>query len=171
MKNMLSISLAIGVTLFAASLHSQSDQSKLTEADRDFFQKAAQANVAEIEGGKLAQSKAARADIKQFGEKMEQDHSKTLQELQALAAKKGVSLPDGPDEAHQALAKQLAAASGKEFDRTYVTHAGVADHKAAKTLFEKGAKSQDADVRAFAKKVLPHIEHHLQMAQAIAAKG
>ena len=170
MHQIASICLALFAMAFAGSIYSQNDQAKLPDADRDFMQKAAQANLAEIETGKLAHSKSGRPDIKQFGAKMEQDHGKTLQELQAIAALKGVTLPAAPDEAHQAQAKQLASASGKDFDKSYVAHAGVADHKAAKALFEKGAKSKDAEISAFAKKVLPDIEHHLQMAQKMAEK-
>jgi len=165
MKTILS-AFALGYILFAAPAVAQS----LAEADEAFLKKAAQANLAEIEAGTLAQEKSTRSDIKQFGQKMVQDHSKTLQELQSLAKTKGVSLPDAPDEAHQALAKQLASASGKEFDAVYVKNAGVADHKAAKQLFESGTKSKDAAVGAFAKKVLPHIEHHLAMAMQLSEK-
>ena len=166
-----SISLAFISMAFAGSLYSQNDHSKLADADRDFMQKAAQANLAEIETGKLAHAKASRPDIKNFGQKMEQDHGKTLQELQGIAAKKGITLPSEPDEAHKAQAKQLASATGKDFDKGYVAHAGVADHKAAKALFEKGAKSKDPEVSAFAKKVLPDIEHHLEIAQKMAERG
>lgn len=168
-KNSVSVCLSIAA-LFAASAYGQNDAAKLSDADRDFLQKAAQANIAEIDAGKLAQAKATRDDIKQFGQKMQQDHAKTLQELQAIAKKKDVTLPDAPDEPHQAQGRQLAGASGKEFDLTYVSHAGVADHKAAKQLFEKGARSKDPDISAFAKKVLPDIEHHLEMAQKMASK-
>jgi putative membrane protein len=168
MKTIVSASLVVLAMLFATSLYSQDDRSKVDAADQDFLKKAAQANLAEVETGKLAQSKATRSDLKQFGQKMEQDHGKTLQELQVLAKSKGVPLPDAPDAAHQAQAKQLAGASGKDFDKAYVAHAGVADHKAAKELFEKGAKSKDPEISAFAKKVLPDIEHHLTMAQDMA---
>jgi putative membrane protein len=166
MKPIACATLAVVSLLFAASAYSQ--DSKLAAADQDFLKKAAQANIAEVEAGKLAQSKGSRPDIKQFGQKMEQDHGKTLQELQGLAKSKGVTLPDAPDAAHQAQAKRLATATGKDFDKAYVANAGVADHKAAKELFEKGTKSKDPEVSAFAKKVLPDIEHHLSMAQQMA---
>ena len=162
MKTILS-AIAIGGMLFSGMAVAQT----VSEADQQFMQKAAQSNIAEVATGKLAQSKSPTTDIKKFGQDMEKDHGKTHKELQALAKAKGVSLPDSPDEPHQALAKQLSAASGKEFDRIYIKNAGVADHKAAKELFETGAKSKDAEISAFAKKVLPHIEHHLAMAQKI----
>ena len=168
MKAIVLVSMALASALFAASVYSQNDRSKLTAADVDFMKKAGQANLAEVETGKLAQDKATRPDIKQFGQKMEKDHGKTLQELLALAKSKGVNLPDALDEAHQAQVKQLSAATGKDFDKAYVAHAGVADHKVAKQLFEKGAKSKDPEISAFAKKVLPDIEHHLGVAQQLA---
>ena len=171
MKTITGICLAIFWVAFTGTLYGQNGTSKLIDSDLSFMQKAAQANLAEIETGKLAQSKSENADVKEFGGKMVQDHGKTLQELQAIAAKKGAPLPSEPDDAHKALAKQLAFFSGKNFDKSYIAHAGVADHKAAKALFEKGAKSKDTDISAFAKKVLPDIEHHLQMAQKMAERA
>ena len=157
------------LVVFLAPILSSAQNDSLAEADRAFLQKAAQANLAEIDAGKLAQEKSTRNDIKQFGKTMEQDHGKTLDELKPLAAAKGVSLPTEPDPPHKALATQLSRAEGKEFDRIYVGNAGLADHKAAKQLFESGAKSKDPEVKAFATKTLPHIKHHLEMAEQLAA--
>ena len=156
--------LLASLTLSAA-LHAQAP----SDTDRTFLEKAAQANLAEIETGRLAQQKSASPEIRAFGQKMEQDHGKTLQQLQPLAQAKGVTLPTSPDEAHQATAFKLSRASGREFDIMYVKSAGVADHKLALQLFEAGSKSKDADISAFAKKVLPDIRHHLEMAEKLSA--
>ncbi len=164
------VTTALFSALLLACAHAQNDAAKPSDADRAFLEKAAQANMAEVETGKIAQQKSASEEIRRFGQKMEQDHGKTLKELQAIARNKGVDLPDGPDEAHQAQADMLKRASGKEFDMMYVKNAGVADHKAAKALFEEGKKSKDADIRALAAKTLPVVEHHLEMAQKMADK-
>jgi putative membrane protein len=162
-------SLVVACTFIAfGGVAGAENDAKLGAVDAAFLKKAAQANLAEIEAGKLAQAKASRADIKSFGEKMVEDHGQTLRELQAIAQKKGVELPQAPDEAHQALADSLARASGKEFDQIYIKNAGVADHKAARELFTSGTRSKDAEVRAFAEKTLPVIVHHGEMAQALA---
>lgn len=138
-------------------------------SDQDFLAKAAQANLAEIETGRLAQQKSGSGEIRAFGEKMVQDHGKTLEQLRALAKARGVELPSAPDEAHQATAFKLSRASGREFDIMYVKAAGVADHKLAQQLFEAGTRSQDAEISALAKKALPDIRHHLEMAQKLSA--
>ena len=44
----------------------------------------------------------------------------------------------------------------------------VADHKATVALFQQEASSgQDPQLKAFAQKYLPTLQHHLQMAQSI----
>jgi putative membrane protein len=154
-----------GVVL-SASLQAQST----TDPDRAFLEKAAQANLAEIATGRLAAQRSGNPEIQAFGDRMQQDHGKVLQELQGLAAAKGVTLPAAPDEARQATAFKLSRASGREFDLMYVKGPGVADHKAALALFEAGAKSQDPEIAALAKKTLPDIRHHLQMAQQLSGK-
>ena len=165
LQNVLLIAALLGSVLYFAEA-----QDKVSEKDRAFLTKAAQANMAEVQTGKLAQEKSQNGEIKQFGQKMVEDHGKTLKQLQALAKKKGETLPSSTDEAHQAQATALSRASGKEFDLMYVKDAGVADHKIAQQLFEDGTKSKDADIKAFAKKVLPDIQHHLQMAENMSKK-
>jgi putative membrane protein len=167
MKSLL-LTAALAGLLFSECAIAQDDPApRLTLADRAFLQKAAQASLAEIEAAQLARQKATRADIREFGQKMERIHGQALEELQSLAKAKGVLLPQVPDETHRELAKRLSGASGEEFDRIYVENAGVADHKAARQLFESGTRSADGEVSAFAAKVLSHIEHHLAMARQL----
>jgi putative membrane protein len=165
LRTVLLIASVLGSVLYLAQA-----QDKVSDKDRAFLTRAAQANMAEVETGKLAQEKSMNGEIKKFGQKMAEDHGKTLKELQSLAKKKGETLPASIDEPHQAQATALSRASGKEFDLMYVKEAGVADHKAAQQLFEDGTKSKDADIKAFAKKVLPDIQHHLQMAESMSKK-
>ena len=45
---------------------------------------------------------------------------KALQELQTLAQKKGVDLPQQPDREHQKTMQDLQKLSGKDFDQKYI---------------------------------------------------
>src|SRR6185503_5886739 len=165
LQTVILIAACLGSVLYIAEA-----QDKISSKDRAFLTKAAQANMAEVQTGKLAQEKSMNEEIKQFGQKMVEEHGKTLKELQALAKKKGETLPSSVDEPHQAQATALSRASGKEFDLMYVKDAGVADHKAAQQLFEDGTKSKDPQIKSFAKKILPDIQHHLQMAESMSKK-
>ena len=74
----------------------------------------------------------------------------------------------GPDAAHQQLIAKAKGESGAVFDKTYVEHAGVKDHSAARQLFERASKNaKDPDLKAFASQKLPIIEGHLQMAEQL----
>jgi putative membrane protein len=173
--------LAAGVAIAADKADKNSDQpsaqsqgsssNTVSSEERKFMEKAAQANMAEIETGKLAAEKASNADVKQFGLQMVNEHTKALNELRAIAQKKGVNLPKEPDKAHKEAAKELQSLSGSAFDRRYLSDAGLKDHNAALQLFQEGAaRSRDPEVKAYAEKVLPDVRHHLQMAQEIAKK-
>jgi putative membrane protein len=104
-----------------------------------------------------------------MAEQMAADHAKANEELKAIASSKGITLPDEPDRKHkQEYAKLEKLSAGSRFDEEYVARPGVIDHKDAVALFKKGSKDvQDADIKAFAEKTLPVIEHHYEMAQKL----
>jgi len=60
---------------------------------KTFVDHAAEGGLAEVGLGKLAADKAARADVKQFGQRMVDDHSKAGDELSGLASSKGIPAP------------------------------------------------------------------------------
>lgn len=140
-----------------------------TAADISWLVQAAEANLVEIETGRLAESKASNSEVKQFGQHMVDDHSKANAELSDLARKKGLTLPTRPDEKHAKAAADLADLGGADFDRKYMDMM-VSDHETAVSLFEKHSDASDADVKAFAEKTLPTLRHHLQMAKDVRGK-
>jgi len=141
------------------------DQSSSVQ-QQAFIKKAAVGGMAEVELGKLAESKASSPKVKDFGQQMVTDHSKANDELQAVAAKKNVTLPQQLDAKHTSVRDRLAKQSNKSFDRAYVA-AMVADHKEDVAEFERASKSSDPDVKAFAVKTLPTLREHLKMAKQL----
>lgn len=140
--------------------------SQLDRADAGFMKQAAQNGHAEVESSKLALTKATNAQVKSFAQQMVDDHTKANNELQSLAQSKGVELPTDASLAQRAKMKLLSAQDGASFDRRYVQTMGVAAHEDTIKLFEKAAnEAKDADVKAFAQKTLPTLQHHLQMAR------
>ncbi|MEO7886706.1 MAG: DUF4142 domain-containing protein [Polaromonas sp.] len=145
------------------------DAGKLARADKGMLDDLAQANIAEIEAGKMALEKSQSAEVKKFAQQMVDDHGSALAEVQALARAKGATLPDGPGMMAKTKATALKALSGTLFDKEYAKHAGVGDHESTIKLLNKIQKdAKDADLKALAGKMLPKVEAHLQMAKAIA---
>lgn len=142
---------------------------KPAKADERMMQDIAQANIAEIETGKLAQEKASNDDVKKFAQTMVDDHTKALTELQDIASKKGVQLPTETDTKHKAAATALKALNGDSFDKRYMSTVGVSDHKKTHEMLQKVERSaNDPDLKAYAAKTLPVVHGHLTTAQQIA---
>ncbi|MFN6962549.1 MAG: DUF4142 domain-containing protein [Pyrinomonadaceae bacterium] len=133
----------------------------------DFYVKAAQGGMAEVELGRLAQTKASNAAAKQFAAMMVNDHGKANDELKAVAQQKGVTLPTAVDAKHQAVMQRLQSLSGAEFDAAYAD-AMVQDHEETIALFEaKAQDSADQPGRDFAARTLPTLKHHLDEARKL----
>jgi predicted outer membrane protein len=139
---------------------------KLSAADQKILKDMAMANMAEIEGGKLAQSKGQSSEVKAFGQQMIDDHGANLKEVQALAQARGVTLPAEPDAKHKAMAAKLEKMSGDAFDKAYMAQAGVQDHKTVHAkLAAASKKAKDPEVKALVDKTEPVVAQHLKSAQ------
>lgn len=128
-----------------------------------FVKDAAQANLTEMELAKLAMQKSSNDQVKQFAQKMLHDHQQANSELESIAKAKGLSLPDKLDARHEAMVQQLGAKSGAQFDAAYAA-AMAKGHSHAVALFKAATQNKDRDLAAFAKKTLPTLEDHKQLA-------
>jgi putative membrane protein len=137
----------------------------------EFVQKAAMSDMYEVQAGKLAADKGQSDAVKQFGQQMVDAHTKTTEELMGIVKNKNIKVdpPTKLDAKHQKLIDDLNSASAQDFDKTYANQQ-VDTHQEAVDLFKKFASSgDDADVKQFAEKTLPTIEHHLDEAKKLPA--
>jgi putative membrane protein len=142
----------------------------MAATDRAFVMKAAEGGMAEVEMGRLAASKATDADVKQFGQRMVDDHSKANDELKALASQKNLTLPTAPTAKHKADHARLEKLSGAAFDRAYMADM-VIDHNKDVAEFQRASTTaKDADLKAWAAKTLPTLKDHQQSAKTINTK-
>ncbi len=156
-------------TRTAAPKSSAASAAELPRAERKFVEEAAQGGMAEVQLGQMARQRGASAQVKQFGNRMVQDHGKANEELKGLVANKGVQLPTTLSRSHQRDMDRMAKLSGAEFDRAYMKHM-VGDHKKDVSSSQKQARSgQGVDLKAFAAKTLPTLQEHLREAQTIDA--
>lgn len=141
--------------------------SKLESSDRDFLENAAQAGHLEVEGSKLALEKSSNAQVKEFAQKMIDDHGKAGQKLTDLAKQKGFDAPTEPSLMQQAKLKTLGLRD-EGFDKAYADGIGVSAHEDVVKLFQEASTdAKDPDVKQFATETLPTLEQHLQMAQTL----
>ncbi|MES2400486.1 MAG: DUF4142 domain-containing protein [Pseudomonadota bacterium] len=146
------------------------DPAKVSKADAKLIADLAQANMAEVDAGKLALEKSGDDATKKFAQMMIDDHTAALGEVEKLATSKSVTLPTGPSVMQKTKATALKALSGKLFDKEYAKHAGVGAHESTVKLLRKIQKDgKDADLKALADKLLPKVEGHLAEAKTLAA--
>jgi len=150
-----------GSMLLAAPAHAD----KTSTADRTFAEKAASGGMAEVKMGQLAVDKGTSPTVKQFGQKMVDDHSKANDELKEIASKKNLSLPTEVNSKQQATYDKLAKLSGSDFDKAYMD-AMVKDHDEDVREFKKASamSGMDSDLKAWAEKTLGVIEQHDHLA-------
>jgi len=165
----LNLLIPIGL-LVASAVVSATAADTISSKDRQFVTKAVQAGKAEVAAGQLAVSRSTNADVKSFGQRMVDDHTKAGAELEQIAKSKGLTVPQAPNSSQQKLAQKLEKAQGADFDKLYARQAGVEGHKDAVKLFTDESKhGSDPDLKAFAAKTLPTIQDHYKMAQQLAA--
>jgi putative membrane protein len=133
--------------------------------DTKFVKEAAVGGMAEVELGKLAKDKGASDGVKQFGQKMVDDHGAANDELKSVAKKKNIDLPASLDAKHQATVDRLSKLSGAAFDRAYISEM-LKDHQMdVKEFQHESGTASDPDIKGFAAKTLPTLQEHLKMIQ------
>jgi putative membrane protein len=154
--------MACAVLASALLTTSMGGAQTVSRSDTKFIQHVAQANAAEVELGKLAQEKAGDQRIRQFGERMANEHSQAGNELQQLASEKGVSVGRDLPSSDLRLRDRLAKLQPTAFDREYVKEM-VKDHKKDVAEFRRmSEKAQDPALKAWVVKTLPTLEDHLK---------
>jgi putative membrane protein len=139
--------------------------------DTRFVKQAAEGGMAEVALGQLAVDKASSGDVKKFGQRMVDDHSKANGELKELAAQKNIDIPQSLNSKDQATKASLEKLSGAEFDQAYMRDM-VQDHRKDISDFRRESTSaQDPDIKKFVRATLPTLEDHLKQAEAIAPRS
>jgi putative membrane protein len=142
----------------------------MSASDQAFAKEAATGGMAEVDLGKLAATKATNPDVKQFGQRMVDDHGKANDELKSWASQKNVTLPADLDAKHKSEHARLEKLSGDAFDRAYMA-AMVADHNKDVAAFQRESQAaKDPDLKAWAAKTLPTLQDHQKSAKDINAK-
>ncbi len=171
MKKLFSLTAVAALALWAAGAalgQAQRAADKSADqygADSEFVQKAASGGMLEVRLGQLAATKASNPAVRQFGERMVQDHTKANKQLMSTLTAERIRPPMAMLDKHVEMFNHLAKLSGAEFDRAYMKHM-VEDHKEDVAMFEKEAKNgKDAKVKAFAEETLPTLKEHLKLAE------
>jgi putative membrane protein len=124
----------------------------------------------QVDSGRLAESKATTAAIRDYAHLMVTSHIPVVDALNAILKRESITpsntLLQG---AYDAMISTLKADQRGAFDRSYV-NGQVAYQKGNAALFQQEIQNgADPDLKEFARQTLPKIEDHLARAQKLAA--
>jgi len=140
--------------------------------DKMFLRKAAEGGIAEVKLGQLAVQKGSSDDVKAFGQKMVDDHTKLNLEIAQVADSMGVMLPKSMNKEDQAEYDKLNALSGNDFDIEYLTFMVKDHHNDLHAFRMEAASPTDAALHNEVVKAQGVIHDHTVMVDKLArAKG
>ena len=133
----------------------------------EFVTEAAGSDMFELESSKLALERSQDSATKSFAQQMITDHTKTSEELKAMvtSGKVKAAISASISSAQQSMLDDLKKLNDDDFAKLY--HSAQEDaHEDAVDLFKRyGEEGENAELKAWAAKTRPALEHHLMMAK------
>ena len=163
LRNNFLVFVCCAVGAFAAP-----QQSQVSSADKSFMNKAADDDMIEANIGQMAESRAAKADVRDFAKTLADDHSRAYGELLQLANTTGDKVPRGIDIRRDRTAAQLTHLKGARFDRAFLSDEIASHEKAIAAFRREAAHGSNPEVKAMASQMIPVLQKHLDMARRMA---
>ena len=140
-----------------------SPQAGLSDKSASALRTAASSNLFEIESGRLALARSQSGVIKEFADRMVDDHTRAANRARQVLSEMGASLPPLMLEpSHQQKLDALKAVDNPRFDKAYV-EAQYTEHVEAIALVREYARSGDSErLKALAAEALPVLQSHLE---------
>ncbi|MBT2556970.1 DUF4142 domain-containing protein [Hymenobacter sp. ISL-91] len=136
-------------------------------SDAEFMKMVATGGHNEMGLSQVALAKGASGETKSYADMMINDHKEAGEELKAIAASKNVTLPTEMDAEHMAIKTEMEAMAAEQATQKYAQQM-VVDHQKTVDAFQSEIQNgTDAEVKAFASKVLPTIQAHLEAAKKL----
>lgn len=160
----------IATSAFMSACDDKDEKKAVPEPDRTFARDAAQGNLAEIQLGGIAVSKASNADVRIFAQMMINDHQTSLTELTSISEDRDLILPNDITAAQQTLKTRLQALEGYQFDTAYM-HSQIRAHQQTSALFQsEAALGKEKRFKSYASKYLPKINAHWSESSTISTE-
>lgn len=144
-----------------------STEKPMQEDTRDFIVNAAKGNMGEAMIGETAKEKATSDAVRNFADKIAQDHKKANEQLKTIAQQTDIQWPSELREPHHDLAKSLQNLEGKEFDETFANRM-VQEHEREVQKYERLSQTVgNKAIKDYIDSTLPVLRSHLEEARQI----
>jgi putative membrane protein len=163
-RNVLAFAAAVIIVIGAFAAQA----ALLPQHAKNFVPKISAAGLFEIQSSKLALDRSQNDSVRDFAQRMIDDHAKAGDQLKSVVAANNLDaswIADAVDSKHQRWLDKLAKLNGADFDKEYLADQ-VSAHNDAVGLFKDYAdKGDNAALKDFATQTLPTLQQHQQMAK------
>jgi len=132
----------------------------ISAQDRAFLVAAHRSNLTAIAAGQAARQKASATGVRALAGRLVADRHNLDAELQDVAARLGVTLPNGPAAGQQRQLAGLTARTGADFDRAWIASQIAGDQQAI-TAGQAALSGGSATIIALARSATPVLQQHL----------
>lgn len=126
-----------------------------------FVLNASAAGLLEVEAANLAIKKSKDKKVKDYAASLLKDYASTNEELNRIAAAKGIQPAKSLSGNAEGDLKVLNTLANQEFDLQYV-RMSMGNHQKMLQFFTDGSRLADPELKAFAVKALPLVEQHFK---------
>ena len=139
--------------------------------DKIFLRKATEGGLAQVQLGKLATTKASSQDVKDFGQKLADEHARLNTSMAAVADSIGMRLPRNLNKADQAQYDKLSSLSGEAFDKEYLACMVKDHHENLRSFRMESVSTTDPELKAAVDNGAKVIREHLMLASKLATQN
>lgn len=139
-------------------------------SDLQLANKLSEANVVEIELGKMVVQKSKNTAVKQFAQRMIDDHSALQGQLKQWADTHHVTLSERSNADTHSMKSKLSRLSGDEFDKRYIQDMLQDHQKDTAELQSYLTTTPQSPLKPLISKTLPILENHLRVVENVAGQ-
>ncbi len=162
--------LVCGTTAFAAQKGEANRMTHESASDTSFAKKAAEGGMFEVQTAQYVKDHASSQDVKDFAQKMIDDHSKANDQLKDWASKNNVTLPTQLTGKEETTYNRLSKMNGDSLDKAYM-QTMLTDHRKDIAEFEHEANhGTNPELKQWAENTVPTLKEHLSLAEQTAPK-
>jgi putative membrane protein len=133
---------------------------KAAEKEAQFLVDVVGSNYGEIKLARLGHQRASNSELKDVARNLERDHEALLNDLKALASKKGITIPTEENGDSKDKLKELTDEKASVFDKEWCETL-MDSHRTSITKFENAENEiSDPDLKSFVSSVLPKLRTH-----------
>lgn len=133
----------------------------LHRKDMKFAMMANSSNTMELQLSQMALQKATSPAVKEFARMMVEHHTMAGQEMKQLLSSKGAMIPDSALlSSHRMRIEMMQNMQGTGFDKAYMRIMVDAHEEDVDEYEDETTDARDADIRAFATRMLPILRTH-----------